>query len=134
MRIRRATVASDALPTSTEAALTRREDSIMRKLIAVGSFLMLSGLCWSGPAYSATKAATGGGALARSVTPGASEGQRIAGVLEGDAPLAGDFSAVAGGPDKIRESPHKRSGWARSTSRWRNIALQRSGWPRTRAA
>src|SRR2546430_15388403 len=102
MRIRRATVASDALPTSTEAALTRREDSIMRKLIAVGSFLMSSGLCWSGPAYSATKAATGGGPLAMSGTPEAGGGQRIAGIPERDAPLAGYFSSPTGAPIKNR--------------------------------
>src|SRR2546430_12959528 len=102
MRIRRATVASDALPTSTEAALTRREDSIMRKLIAVGSFLMSSGLCWSGPAYSATKAATGGAPLAMSVTQEASEEQRIADILERYAPLAGYLSSVTGAHITIR--------------------------------
>jgi len=70
----------------------------MHRLIAVGSFLVLSGLCWSGSAHSATK---GGALLAMSVTQEASEGQRITDVLERYAPLAGYLSAVAGTQIKI---------------------------------
>src|SRR6266487_551185 len=70
----------------------------MHRLIAVGSFLVLSGLCWSGSAHSATK---GGAPLAMSVTQEASEGQRITDVLERYAPLAGYLSAVAGTQIKI---------------------------------
>ena len=73
----------------------------MRRLMAVGSSLVLSGLCWSGPAYSAPKAATGGAPLAMSVTQEASEEQRIADVLERYAPLASYLSAVAGTQIKI---------------------------------
>src|SRR5216117_1745997 len=73
----------------------------MRRLIAVSSLFTLSGLCWSGPAYSAPKAATGGAPLAMSVTQEASEEQRIADILERYAPLAGYLSAVAGTQIKI---------------------------------
>src|SRR5712692_2586998 len=104
MRLRRPTVAADALPTSTDrgssAALTQG-GLIMRRLIAVGSFFILAGFCWSGPAHSATKAAAGGRPLAMSVTQEASEEQRIADVLEAYAPLAGYLSAVAGTQIKI---------------------------------
>src|SRR2546428_7894266 len=72
----------------------------MRRLIAVSSLFTLSGLCWSGPAYSAPKAATGGAPLAMSVTQEASEEQRIADILERYAPLAGYLSAVAGNQGK----------------------------------
>ena len=65
----------------------------MHRLIAVGSFFVLSGFCWSGPAHAATK---GGAPLAMSVTQEASEEQRIADILERYAPLAGYLSAVAG--------------------------------------
>src|SRR2546422_9597176 len=73
----------------------------MRRLIAVSSLFTLSGLCWSGPAYSAPKAATGGAPLAMSVTQEASEEQRIADILERYAPLAGYLSAVAGTQGKV---------------------------------
>jgi len=73
----------------------------MRRLIAVSSLFTLSGLCWSGPAYSAPKAATGGAPLAMSVTQEASEEQRIADILERYAPLAGYLSAVAGTQVKV---------------------------------
>ena len=72
----------------------------MHRLIAVGSLFVLSGF-WSGPAYSATKTATGGAPLAMSVTQEASEEQRIADVLERYAPLAGYLSAVAGTQVKV---------------------------------
>ena len=73
----------------------------MRRLIAVSSLFTLSGLCWSGPAYSAPKAATGGAPLAMSVTQEASEEQRIADVLERYAPLGDYLSAAAGTRIKI---------------------------------
>ncbi len=73
----------------------------MRGLIAVSSFLILTGFCWSGPAHSATKGATGGTPLAMSVTQEASEEQRIADILERYAPLAGYLSAVAGTQVKV---------------------------------
>ena len=73
----------------------------MRKLIAVGSLVVLGGLFWSGPAYSATKAAKGGAPLAMSITQEASEEQRIADVLDRYAPLADYLSAVAGSRIKI---------------------------------
>ncbi len=73
----------------------------MRRLIVVSSFFTLTGLCWSGPACSAPKAATGGAPLAMSVTQEASEEQRIADVLERYAPLADYLSAVAGTQIKI---------------------------------
>jgi len=72
----------------------------MHRLIAVGSLFVLSGF-WSGPAYSATKTATGGAPLAMSVTQEASEEQRIADILERYAPLAGYLSAVAGTQVKV---------------------------------
>src|SRR5438128_11265029 len=73
----------------------------MRRLIAVSSLFTLSGLCWSGPAHSAPKGATGGAPLAMSVTQEASEEQRIADILERYAPLAGYLSAVAGTQVKV---------------------------------
>src|SRR6266853_4424148 len=73
----------------------------MRRLVVVSSFFTLTGLCWSAPACSTPKAATGGASLAMSVTQEASEEQRIADVLERYAPLAGYLSAVAGTQIKI---------------------------------
>jgi ABC-type phosphate/phosphonate transport system substrate-binding protein/rhodanese-related sulfurtransferase len=70
-------------------------------LIAVSSFLILTGFYWSGPAHSATKAASGGTPLAMSVTQEASEEQRIADILERYAPLASYLSAVAGTQVKV---------------------------------
>src|SRR5256712_14084322 len=90
----------------------------MRRLIAVSSLFTLSGLCWSGPAYSAPKAATGGAPLAMSVTQEASEEQRIADILERYAPLAGYLSAVAGTQVKV--------GYSRNMS----AELQRTRTPR----
>src|ERR1700704_1027045 len=71
----------------------------MRELIVAGSILVLNG--WGGPACSAPKAVNGGAALAMSVTQEASEEQRIADILERDAPLANYLSAVAGTQIKI---------------------------------
>jgi ABC-type phosphate/phosphonate transport system substrate-binding protein/rhodanese-related sulfurtransferase len=70
----------------------------MRRLMAVGSLVVLGGVCWSGLAHAATK---GGAPLAMSITQEASEEQRIADVLERYAPLASYLSAVAGTQIKI---------------------------------
>src|SRR5258706_493003 len=57
MRIRRATVAADALPTSAEIEAAVRR-SIMHRLIAVASLFIFGGFCLSGAGYAATKTAT----------------------------------------------------------------------------